>query len=502
MQFAWKQILIFFIVLLGATAVLLWSLANPVTLDDGLRHVAMAKILAAEGIFTVPGWSRFLYHGMMSELPVDPWDLYDVMLMPLSALPPTIALKIVTLVEITLIATSSLLVLRSLRVSPQFQVWYLAVILLGDFHFTFRLFLGRPFPLFTALALLMLWMVLERQWAFMAIALAFAVLLSHLFIFPLFMAMLGCAWLLFCGQRKESLRAGIAIVIGITAGFLLHPTPMNYATYLFTAFVRIPFLRELSLGSELGRGLFTDSRSVLVALGILFLFLAIGMLRKGWRGFLRQKKVLLLLVPIVALAAAYALWMRAIDVLWPMLILGIAAVHAANPGIMNHIKSYFLPRRLPLVLLLWVLACGLTFQSGVAVHAIRGKNAKNSLSQFAALNRIPAGSRVLNVNWDNFPVFLTLRPDLKYATGMDPTFTHLSDKRASDLLHMLGEKSAKSNPLLLNAELWMQELLKRIPADYVVFARGRNAAVQKQLATSAFVAPFAATGALVIFNVQ
>ncbi|MBI3332194.1 hypothetical protein HYZ99_04555, partial [Candidatus Peregrinibacteria bacterium] len=68
----------------GAIAAVLFSLENPTAHDDGLRHYVYAKTLWQEGIFTVPGWSRFLYEGTMSRLHADPWFLSDVLLIPLT----------------------------------------------------------------------------------------------------------------------------------------------------------------------------------------------------------------------------------------------------------------------------------------------------------------------------------------------------------------------------------------------------------------------------------
>ena len=108
---------------------------------------------------------------------------------------------------------------------------------------------------------------------------------------------------------------------------------------------------------------------------------------------------------------------------------------------------------------------------------------------------------MLNVDWDIFPALLITRQDLLYATGMDPTFTYLTDARASRLLHILWFDAAKEDPPVLDAEAWLASLLERIPADYLVLQRRRHRRFIHELAHLEELTPVSTEGAVAIFEI-
>lgn len=484
-------------------ALLLWSLHNVISLDDGLRHFAMAKYMRAHGIAANTGWNVFLYHGVMSTLAVDPWFLYDILLIPLTNMQPDDALKLVSMIEIALIGSCFFLLLRTLRVPTHTEAWYVLALFLGDFQFMHRILLGRPFPLFTALGLLAIYCFFQKRWVLLGCTLFFATLLSHLFVFPLVISLLGILWLIFYRERTHALRAAFAIVIGIGAALILHPESMAYLTYLTAVFPLIPFQRQLALGSELGYSFFSDSRSAIVMIGLITLFFALFVAERKRIGHTEtDRRIVFLVTLFVCLLPPYILWIRVIDLLWPVALLAVAALHAADPLLPGKARRKLLPSFVrpwfaPVILIAYFF-----LTAGLLSHLLIAQDPTRTLENFATLRAIPSQSRVLNVDWDLFPVYIALRPDLKYATGMDPTFTYLRDPKASELLHMVRGNAATFEPPILDASLWLKELTRRIPSDYLVLRRDRHRAFIETLTHVPSLLPVSASGAIAIFEIR
>lgn len=495
----WGTIIISFLFF----AVLLLALKNVISLDDGIRHFAMAKFMAEHGLAANTGWNVFLYHGAMADLPVDPWFLYDVLLIPLTRLSPAVALKIISLIEILLISGIFLLLLRRLRTPKSAEPWYVLALFFGDFHFTHRLLLGRPFTLFTALTLAAILLIWQKKWIVLALLLLLSALLSHLFLFPLAVSLVGVVWLLLFQERRDAARSLFACAFGVGLGILLHPHSSGYIAYLTSIFPQIPFARGLSLGSELQYGIFGDAKSVITALGLIGVFLSIYWFQKKkiWKTD-AERKLLFLLILFSGTGAAYVLWQRAIDLLWPVALLALASLHGLDPKLPTKAREKLLPKgivqpRMPTLVLTIFFLC----EAALITSYLWSRDASRSLAYYDSLKELPSGSRVLNVDWDIFPALLITRQDLLYATGMDPTFTYLTDARASRLLHILWFDAAKEDPPVLDAEAWLASLLERIPADYLVLQRRRHRRFIHELAHLEELTPVSTEGAVAIFEI-
>jgi len=79
----------------------LFSLNNPISWDDGLRHLAMAREMMVNG-FGV-GWQKFFFAGYFSQHLLDPWFLANISYIPIANLPTEAGLKIYTLINIALL---------------------------------------------------------------------------------------------------------------------------------------------------------------------------------------------------------------------------------------------------------------------------------------------------------------------------------------------------------------------------------------------------------------
>src|SRR5438874_2308934 len=83
-----------------------------------------------------------------------------------------------------------------------------------------RRLLGRPFPLLTAIAIFILWAVLKKRWWLAGGLMIVAVLLSHLFVFPLAVAGLVSFWNAINRRWRDSAYGAISCMTGTVVGFL------------------------------------------------------------------------------------------------------------------------------------------------------------------------------------------------------------------------------------------------------------------------------------------
>ena len=475
-----KKIPLFWIgtVFVGLLAIPLLILKNPTSLDDGLRHYVYAATLRSEGIFTVPGWSRFLYEGTMSRLHVDPWFLSDVLLIPFTVLPVVRALQLFVLAQAAFLLFSFTLLLRAFNMPRRLMPMYLFFFLFGDHLFLSRLFLARPFPLMTGMFLLTLWAILERRWISLGFILSISVLLSHLFVFPAILCAGSILWLMLQKRNRDAMLLAGSLIAGVAFGFLLHPQAADYAEYLFTIFFRIPFLRELKLGNELGYGYAKGISSSVVAL----LFagaMTLAFFRQKNKGRLSGDGWIIILLGTMSLGlmVAQMLWIRVVDFLWPVLLILIAFLHSRPGNLLARTKQYLFPTSMrghffaDLFVLLTIL------QTVIVYVVMVRKDPDRRLTTCGAIEAVEPGARLLNPAWAPRPPFLMLRPDLRYATGMDPTFLYAEDPEAFRLMDMFHKGTIGKHEGLSEA-VWVDRLLERMPSDVLVLPNGDEKTVE------------------------
>ncbi len=454
----------------------LWlcTLKGPVSLDDGLRHVEMGRRMAEQGTITLD-WSQFIYAGVLRDLHTDPWFLADALYAPFAHIDSFIALRLFTLVAFVLLAASFLLALRAYEVPKRSQSILLLLLALGDPVFLFRLLLGRPFVLFTAAALLVLWCLrARREWVLVPL-LCLSVLLSHLFIFPLGIALLFAVWLGF--GRGEWKRTGLVLLFsgtGVGAGLLLHPGAGAYLWYIVHVLALIPLLGSLGLGSELQTSFFVDTVSVWVLLGAIITLLGACTAEERKRAFAAEGDAPFLLILLALFLGAFFFWDRAIDFLWPLLLLFIGIFLTRFPALPSRIAKRSLPasvyvRGLVLVSLL-LLAAPAAFELATIPLVMPRLSA-------ASLERVPHGARVLNIDWGLMPLLVHLRSDLKFAAGMDPTFTYLADPGMTSWMRGADVVSPK------NVALWLRSVPAAFSSDTLVFNPKKHQNLAKALTT-------------------
>lgn len=501
-------------ILIALTGLLIVTLTHSLALDDSLRHLAMARLLHAQGIAQAPGWDAFFHAGIMQQLHVDPWFLFHLLLTPLAALPIYHALDWMTFGCSAAVILSFWWLLRSQKISPQLAAGLILLLVLGEVSFTNRLLLARPFLLITAITLVLLRCILEKRVLLIGICLLLAVLLSQLFIFPLFIVGCGVVWLCTQQEWKRGGCIAIAAALGVLLGWLVHPHSADYLTYFITVFFKITGRDTASLGQEMhsGFGRFLPFVEVFLAGSLLSLLHAYKSKKISVQD-MQKTGITLVLVLIAVFFFLFIKWRRSLDFLWPLSLLLFAQIHALHPtALIDALKQFsktskqrkltllallasfallaFFPRLLDflwpiLTLLLFAIFHSLDHRpirlitSGLCCLVFAQLmlwtypfDAARSLVPFAGMLRIPTAGRVVNMDWQSFPMLVSLRPDLTYAHGIDHTFlklTHPNILHSFDVLTNL-EHSALPPGAQIDVERWLADVQKQMPAEYLVLS--------------------------------
>lgn len=485
--------------IVAALSVFLFMLKNPLSLDDGLRHFAMAKVMAEKGILNTAGWSEFFYGGYLSNLKTDPWFLSDALMVPLVQLPADTALKIFTVFTLVCIAVASVLALKSLRVNKVLSTVAIALLFFGDQQFLGRLLIARPFSLMTAVFILSIYTIIKRRYIVAGVVMMIAVLLSQLFVFPLALFILAVCWLFFTRRQKSACVLACCTVAGLAAGLYLHPHNTEYLQYLYSAFVQIPFLQNpIELSREMQSGFMDVSGAgVIILLGSATVLTLLEWRMRG-AAFFRTPSFFLLLVALLLLPF-YVLWVRSIDLLWPVLVLLNAGLASLQLKPVMKFARFLSAKKLFRILgSAYAAAQVLLVPGWFALH-----NYENTLSVYNVLENIPSGARVLNLDWERFFAYVSVRPDLEYAAGIDPSFTYLTEPEAAeDLKNLQDEQLATVKDPSVSAATFMQSLLKLYPAEYLAVHKGNYDTLIKLAETLPFLKPVGESPAMMIYSVE
>ncbi|MSR67619.1 hypothetical protein EXS65_02230 [Candidatus Peribacteria bacterium] len=463
-------------------AILLFSLQNPVSLDDGLRHFAMARLMSEQGI-AAADWSRFFSHGYFAHHTVDPWFLSNVAFIPFLPLGPILGLKLFALFLILLLLVVFLYACFVFRTPPIVSAVSVGLLLFFDPSFFYRLLLGRPYELITPLAVLIIIAAISKRPFLIGLSLMLCVLLSQIFIFPLLIAFTAVLWRLSLCEWKEARMLLTWVFLGLFAGFFLHPDSLQYAFYIRDTFLRIPLLPGIELGLEMQSGFRLGSR-LLVIVGIVTLLHSV-LFKEGIT--LRQYGecgLSFLIFLTLLFITFFLLWARAVDFLWPTLILLLTLLLSVSPGIFSRTMIAILPkklsgnRRMGFYILLLLLA-SVVFSMHRTLRASDGDRSLETYTQ--ALRFVPQGAMVLNVDWHFFMPAVLVRPDLRYATGIDPSYTYLDSPKALGLFASLTTPKFQSSPTEEEVRAWLKEILALYPSDYLVFFRGRHETIITKL---------------------
>lgn len=464
MKIARTDTVVALIVFLGLAALLL-ALKNPASLDDGLRHFAMARAMRMGSDVWSTGWSGFFSQGYLSTTNADPWFLANIVLIPFTYFSLSTGLHLYTIATLACLIALSVLLFRSFKLSPIASSIFLLVLVFGDAQFLGRFLIARPYSLMTVVALGVLYCLLQKRFILLGVLMTIAALLSQLFVFPLFLCGSALAAFLLTKKYREALRLSFATVIGTAAGLILHPNPWSYISYLFMAFLRIPFLKSIGLSREMQSGIFDVS-----AIGVSLLFaitVLLVVLHAQHKKSLKTDALLLFAFVTSALFLLFLFWLRAIDLLWPILVMFVAFLYAQSA---DHVRAVIQRLRLSGAhskAIFATVAVASVAQIAVIPLVFLRDDATHSVMPYESLSLIPAASRVLNMDWDRFSIYVSLRPDLRYATGIDRTFTYLTDPAVSDSIVTI-ENETKYGRLPDHWEKTLGAILASYPSDYLV----------------------------------
>ncbi|HAI98822.1 TPA: hypothetical protein DCL30_04805 [Candidatus Peribacteria bacterium] len=466
----------------GLIALMLWPLENAPFQDDGIRHLTLARLMAERGIGAFTGWGDFFFTGYFTHHNSDPWFLSEVLLLPLAGFPLVTGIKWFIVLSSALLAVIMIFAFRALKVPSGSAAILIVLLLFGELGFFLRLFLARPFILISCVLVLVILAIVRRQtWALLPL-LALAVLLSHLFIFPLIASCIGVLWLLSVGDVRRASMAALSIILGIGLGLLLHPQAPAYLHYLFTVFLQPVFSQQMSHGTELLGGFGLGSHMAEPAAGAAILLGACAFsCSKVPLRTLHERGVTFTAFIVVGLLAAFWLWARSIEMLWPVLILLIGQIIGLAPSAPALLLQKILPARfttgsLAVCALLIIAANNIETTSSYLLR----EDPRRSLAPVAeALKDIEPGAHVLNTLWDTFAMLFAVRPDLTYATAMDSSFTAIEDQTGSLLLDVTRDRTFAFPDPIISASSWLRQTLDRFPsAQYLVLPTKNRSFVQ------------------------
>ena len=152
----------------------------------------------------------------------------------------------------------------------------------------------------------------------------------------------------------------------------------------------------------------------------------------------------------------------------------------------------------------------------------RGNSKYNVLERYSAIEQVPPGSRVLNIEWSPFPILFYLNHEVLYARGMAPHLddsTILFDKtidhwKTMKKLKELGFERAKQEfrermtkkgfylireAQELDVEKWLLDIRETYDPDVILLTKGTHPQLIMKLAEIKSITLFAQSPAIVIF---
>jgi len=134
---------------------------------------------------------------------------------------------------------------------------------------------------------------------------------------------------------------------------------------------------------------------------------------------------------------------------------------------------------------------------------LRITDAERSLSHVAVLASLPDGARILSPEWAFFPPYIAANPRLRYATGIDNTFTWKTSPEAYNLFEVYYSLAAQIPSPVLDVRAWMRQLLAIYPSDYFVVSKQWGERLLPVLRTTKGLSPLTQSGDLIeVFSID
>ncbi len=309
--------------------------------------------------------------------------------------------------------------------------------------FTYRVFMLRPHVFSMALMLFAYAILMngpeKRRTALMIFGMGFLYAWSYSSPHLLIVSAAAFGIVKFRECRFRAFASALAAVLGIAAGYTLHPQfPNTFLVWKVQALdallapisagpVELPWAKELS----------TPSLSWIL-LGIplyilLYLSLQIYIRAKEKKIALPEGVSALMLLACFWTLAMITLSLRPIEYAAPAVCLCFGALYplAAEHRLLS-VYSAREPRTVLLTLLL--LSFGI-FTWYNCIDTLRTYTREEPFRLAKALKRfVPPGKRVVNINWSDFPVLVFTAPEYEYTWGIEPMFSYAANPKLSKFL--------------------------------------------------------------------
>lgn len=412
--------------LFGAVVMIFLQSGSPWLADnDSFYHIKMARLLPELGFIDKFPW---LHWTIFRERFVSHHHGFHVFLAPFAAASESLTgglvagAKAANVIAMSLTCLTFCVLLRHLNVKHA-PIWLLALAC-APWHFWLRMSYIRAPMIALPLMILALWLILKGRTVWLAFV-AFA--LTQVYNGAVLLLLLPVALVLTMLLCRESVRSALrqtcAVIIGVSAGFVLHPYfPAN-----------LDFLRTQLFGSGLGAPREAgiewrsyDARFFLMISGPLIAIWATCLAHRWRSGIqLSARSIFLLLVNLVFLALT--LKARRFIEYWPVFALINAADFATFPaatGIKTE-RARTRRRAWPTALLVGMIATVGLFNLMTVRANIRPSYDPGQLREPMAHLQAhsPAGSIVFTDDWDVFPYCFFWNHHNRYIVGLDPVFT-------------------------------------------------------------------------------
>jgi len=393
--------------------------------NDGFYHIKLAYLMRTEGL--VPDFAWLPLTILNPREYYDHHFLFHILLMPFTFGDLRLGAKwsAVIFASLAFLAVWWLFERQKIRYAP---LWSLALLGISD-AFLYRMSVTRAQSLSLALLVIALMLLLERKTKPLA-------LLAFLYVwmydaFPLILA-LGVLYgmAVFVSEQKMDFKPLLYISIGVIAGMILNPYfPHNIVFSFRHMFPKLADATSVRVGNEWypyeTRILLENSLPALIAFvsGIF----ALGLNPRKMNVRTTFSLLLALLFGLMLMRAR-----RFVEYFPPFAL--IFATFAISP-LLDPITDSALSASSPRIRFALPALLSVAVVISIAVTIPRAREAVSSskpYTMYAGASawleaNTPAGSRVFQTDWDDFPRLFFYNTHNTYLVGLDPTYMQLYD---------------------------------------------------------------------------
>jgi len=410
-------------------AVMGWiEFAGPAILDnDGYYHIRWAAMVR-QSFPHLPAFKALPLTTLDETHYVDHHYLFHVLLIPFTLGDLRVGAKLaaVTFSSLGIVSLFALMVVYRVR----YRWLWLAPLAASSEHFLYRMSMTRAPALSLALLGIGTYLILKRKHVWLAL-LSFVFVWSYS-LFPLMIAFaLAYSISVYLSERRIDLWGLLASVIGIAAGLVINPYfPKNLTLFGEHFLMKSGATFAVDVGIEWYP---YETWSMLEVSAVVFVIYVAGLLAFEYRERVRDLKPLFFLIVSGMMLLLTFKYRRFVEY-WPPFAILFAAF-TISPRL-ERVSFAWLARtrdRVIASIAAAIVTASLILGMGWTVLRARA-DVKEESDPFAyrgacewiAANT-PAGSRIFNTDWDDFPMLFFYNPGNTYIAGLDPTYLYDRD---------------------------------------------------------------------------